>query len=626
MSRCPPSETLAMYASGSTTSMSAFNSMSAAVTSPGPSFAIAISIGSSRSSLNFKPLTLRMMSTTSSLTPSIVENSCETPSMRILVTAAPVSPESMTRLSELPRVWPSPRGNGSATKVPRRLSASSTLKRGGAMSNIVKVSPARNVLSLPAVELDDELLFDRRVDLVAPRRMQEPAREVVVVGLEPGRNGDHVLDGVLDGHQVPALLPDRDDVARFEYGRRDVVLAAVELEVPVYDELPRLRAAGGEAHPVDDVVHPQLHEPEEVLARDALHPGGPIVSPPELLLGDPVVPAGLLLLHEPQAELGLAMPATSVLSGWVGLLLQRVLPHGREHYPGPPVSPAPRSCVTRHSQLPPTPLGRPAPVVRLPRHVLYGEHLYAHGLEGAGGHVPARAVALDLDVHAPDALVHGFVRDALGRHLGRERRALAAPFETQRPRRLPGDDVALLVAHGDDGVVEGALYVDHAGRYVPADPPTRPARPARAPSLLPLPSHLPLLPPAYRGLGSLALAGVRLGTLPSHGEAPAVPDAPVRSYVYEPPDVLVDLAPQVALDLDVLVYVGPDPGDLALGQIAYLRAGVDLGLAADLPRRRTADAVDVGETYLYPLLPGKVYSCYPRHANPASACGGDSCR
>src|SRR5918995_4200771 len=263
--------------------------MSAAVTSPGPSFAMMSSMGSSRS-------------------------------------------------SELPRVWPSPRGNGSATNVPRRLSSSSTLKRGGAMSNIVKVSPARNISSLPAVELDNELLFDGRVDLVAPRRMQEPAREIVVVGLQPRRNGYHVLDGVLDGLQVPALLLDRDDVARLEYGRRDVVLAAVELKMPVHDELARLRAAGGEPHPVDDVVHPQLHEPQEVLARDALHPGGPVVGPPELLLGDPVVPPGLLLLHEPEPELGLAVPPPSVLSWRVGLLLQRVLPHGGEHSPGPPVS------------------------------------------------------------------------------------------------------------------------------------------------------------------------------------------------------------------------------------------------------------------------------------------------
>src|SRR5215204_81926 len=182
--------------------------------------------------------------------------------------------------------------------------------------------------------------------------------------------------------------------------------------------------------------------------------------------------------------------------------------------------------------LPPAPLGRPAPVVRLARYVLYGEHLYAHGLEGAGGHVPTRAVTLDLDVHTPHALVHGLVGDALGRHLGSERRALAAPFETQGSRRFPGDDIALLVADGDDGVVEGALYVDHAGRYVPAYPATGPARPTRALPLLPLPTHLPLLPPAYRGLGSLALAGIRLGTLPAHGQAPAVPDPAVGSCVY----------------------------------------------------------------------------------------------
>src|SRR5919112_2352424 len=271
--------------------------------------------------------------------------------------------------------------------------------------------------------------------------------------------------------------------------------------------------------------------------------------------------------------------------------------------------------------LPPAPLGRPATVVRLARHVLYGEHLDAHGLERARGHVTARTVALDLDVHATDALVHRLVGHALGRHLGRERRALAAPLEPERTRGLPGDDVALLVAHGDDGVVEGALDVDHAGRYVAADATPGPAGPSTlALPLLPLPAHLPLLPPAYRRLRSLALAGVRLGTLPAHGEAPAVPDPTIRPDVYEPPDVLVDLASQVALDLDVLVYVGPDPGDLTLGEVTHLRVRVDIRFAPDLLRRRTPDAVDVGKPYLDPLLPGEVYSRNPRHASPASAC------
>ena len=45
-----------------------------------------------------------MMSVTSSFTPSTVVNSCSTPSMRMLVTAAPGMDESSVRRSELPSV------------------------------------------------------------------------------------------------------------------------------------------------------------------------------------------------------------------------------------------------------------------------------------------------------------------------------------------------------------------------------------------------------------------------------------------------------------------------------------------------------------------------------------------
>src|SRR5829696_9126347 len=173
--------------------------MSAAVTSPGPCFTTSSSMGSSRSNMNFKPFMLRTISTTSSLTPGMVENSWLTPSIRILVTAAPSSPESITLLKELPKVCPKPRGNGSATKTPRRSSSSSTLKRGGAMSSISNYHLLVNVLSPPfgpflaAVELDDELLLDGRVDLVPARRVQNAAREVVVVGLQPRRHRHDLL-------------------------------------------------------------------------------------------------------------------------------------------------------------------------------------------------------------------------------------------------------------------------------------------------------------------------------------------------------------------------------------------------------------------------------------------------
>ena len=65
-------------------------------------------------------------------------------SILTFVVAAPSRPESITLRRELPRVCPSPRGKGSATNRPCRSSSSSTLKRGGAMSNIVKKPPTLN--------------------------------------------------------------------------------------------------------------------------------------------------------------------------------------------------------------------------------------------------------------------------------------------------------------------------------------------------------------------------------------------------------------------------------------------------------------------------------------------------
>src|SRR6266849_1284511 len=58
---------------------------------------------------------------------------------------------------------------------------------------------------------------------------------------------------------------ERDDVVRLDLIAGDVHAAAVHVEVAVADELAGLRARGGEAEPVDDVVEPRLEHPEQVL-------------------------------------------------------------------------------------------------------------------------------------------------------------------------------------------------------------------------------------------------------------------------------------------------------------------------------------------------------------------------
>ena len=66
-------------------------------------------------------LMLSTMSVTSSRTPAIDENSCNTPSMCTDCTAAPCSDDNRMRRSALPSVTPKPRSSGSATTVASRL-------------------------------------------------------------------------------------------------------------------------------------------------------------------------------------------------------------------------------------------------------------------------------------------------------------------------------------------------------------------------------------------------------------------------------------------------------------------------------------------------------------------------
>ena len=78
--------------------------MSPASTSPGPSLRRYMVAGSSFSEETQICLTFSTSSTTSSLTPVMVENSCSTPSIWIEVTAAPGMDDSSVRRSELPSV------------------------------------------------------------------------------------------------------------------------------------------------------------------------------------------------------------------------------------------------------------------------------------------------------------------------------------------------------------------------------------------------------------------------------------------------------------------------------------------------------------------------------------------
>src|SRR3954467_13773912 len=130
----------------------------------------------------------------------------------------------------------------------------------------------------------------------------------------------------------------------------------------------------------------------------------------------------------------------------------------------------------------------------------------------------------------------------------------------------------------------------------------RRVRPRAAGALRAVATLLRLLAAAGGLLRPLAGPGVRLCALPVRRQAAAVADAPVRADLGEALDRLRALAPQVALDLEIAVDVGAELRDLVVGEVADLRVRREAQVGRDLVRRRLADAEDVCQPDLEPLL------------------------
>ena len=116
------------------------------------------------------------------------------------------------------------------------------------------------------------------------------------------------------------------DIARLHHERRDVDLAAVHVDVAVADHLAGLRAAGAEAHAVDDVVQAALEHAEQVLAGDALLMRGLLEQVAELAFEDAVDSGGPSAFRE-AAGRSRRSSALRSLPCWPGTKLRFSIAH-----------------------------------------------------------------------------------------------------------------------------------------------------------------------------------------------------------------------------------------------------------------------------------------------------------
>src|SRR5207247_1831863 len=175
--------------------------------------------------------------------------------------------------------------------------------------------------ALLRIELNDQFLVDRHGQIGSRRQSLDAARESLGAHLEPLRNASPLrkLERLTDAGDLAAPLAHRDRVPGPHQVRRHIDLPAVDAEVAVPHELPRLGARGREAEPIDDVVEPPLEQLEQGLARHAPPPVRHREVPPELPFEHTVDASQLLLLTELHRVLG-------ELRSGLAVLARRVVP------------------------------------------------------------------------------------------------------------------------------------------------------------------------------------------------------------------------------------------------------------------------------------------------------------
>lgn len=178
---------------------------------------------------------------------------------------------------------------------------------------------------LAVVELDDLALLDIARELVALRKANEGALELLSVDFDVISDYGVAIDRLFDDLEG-AIALEGDDVVNGAKVRGDIDFLAVDEDVAMVHELAGAGAGPGEAHAINEVIEATFEDAEESKSGDGVFIGfRNLEEAAELTLVHAIKGAELLLLEELGSVFGrLPFAVLAVLARAIGSFLELI--------------------------------------------------------------------------------------------------------------------------------------------------------------------------------------------------------------------------------------------------------------------------------------------------------------
>ena len=347
-----------------------------------------------------------------------------------------------------------------------------------AQRNSVLIRQFSHCRLLLGVKFDDELFFEREVDVFSLGKSYNLCGKISCVSLEPLRNYCcfHLFCESLELFGTLALFLQRNNVALLADDGRNVNLLAVESEVCVTNELTSFLTAGCETHSVYDIVESEFEKCEEVFTCYAFLIIGDFVVVKELLFLNTVVTTSCLLFSELETVFLYVLTTCSVLSGNCSttcncaLICEAAVALEEQLFAFSAAELAGRTCISCHvflsSLLYSSALRRTASVMRDRSYVFDKSNVESCCLESTNSSFASVAGTLYINFYSLHAVFHSALSCCFCCCLSCIGSILTGALEALSAGRRPCYCVALYVSDCNDSVVEGRADVCVTGFYI----------------------------------------------------------------------------------------------------------------------------------------------------------------